>query len=367
MTGADPDLALAFAAGLLSFLSPCVLPLIPSFLSYIGGVSLSELRGTGMPRGRIVARTALFIAGFTAVFTVLGIVFSGSGLFMADAIRTVSVAAGAIVAILGLNMIFDFVKVLNFEKRVHLTRLPSGYFGAFLIGMAFGGGWTPCVGPILAGILFLAGQSGRIGDGAALLTAYSLGLGLPFLAASIFFDAFTRRLAKIRKHLGAIRIASGVFLVGIGLLIATGRFQTLNMLLPSWGYSLEAWSVANPAVSRVVLAAAMILIGLAPFMPAAVRAVRRERSAAADGDTRGTGTPESEPRDVNASAPGTADPIRSGDVKLAESASAATHSPVFTVPKTVFLALSAAIGVLELAGGIDLAGILAYWLTFQGI
>lgn len=256
------SIAVAALAGLLSFFSPCVLPLLPSYLSFVGGVSYAELSGAAPPRARIVVRTLLFVLGFTIVFVAFGILFSSSWFLFSGIGRWINIVAGGVVVALGLNVIFDFVKILNVEKRVHVQRRPTGYFGAVLVGMAFGAGWSPCIGPILASILLLAGTSGNIATGAVYLAVYSVALGLPFVAAGLAFGTLSRRLNAIKRHMNAIRWFSGAFLVAMGLLIAFGRFQQLNGLLLSWGYGLESWNAANPAAGRAIGAAVLAAIGV---------------------------------------------------------------------------------------------------------
>ncbi|MFO8065071.1 MAG: cytochrome c biogenesis protein CcdA [Spirochaetia bacterium] len=316
----DLNIFLALAAGLLSFLSPCVLPLIPSYISFIGGVSLHDLQESQpVSRGPVVVRTLFFVLGFSIVFIVLGIVFSGSGFLLGGATQLINYVAGAVVIVLGLNVIFDFWKFLNFERRFHVTSSPRGYVGSGLVGMAFGAGWTPCIGPILAGILFLAGQSGELVRGAVLLGAFSLGLGIPFLLAGYFFPAFLRWLARIKKHLGTIRIVSGVFLVGIGVLIAMGRLQTLNGTVISAGTALGAWDEANPMRSRLILGATTLAIAAIPLIAGTIRRLLGS---------------------------GAARPGRFG---------------------TAFLALFLVVSVLQFAGVVNMAEVLKEWLTFQGI
>lgn len=320
MTG-EPNLIISFAAGVISFLSPCVLPLIPSYLSFIGGVSLEDLKHNAPSRRPVVLRTVFFVAGFAAVFIVLGAVFTGSGLLVGGASQAINLVAGGIVILLGLNVVFDFWKFLNIERKVHVTTAPKGYIGAGLFGMAFGAGWTPCIGPILAGILFMAGQSGQLATGILYLAVYSLGLGLPFLIAGAFFPAFLRGMDRIKRHLTTIRVASGVFLMGIGALIAFGRLQRFNATLISWGLSVQQWETANPATARIALGAIAVGIGLLPLIVALLRRLL----------------------------------ARQEEVRLV------------SVPKGVFLTLFALIGVFQLSGVINLAGILHSWLTFQGI
>ena len=223
-----PSILLVFAAGILSFLSPCVLPLIPSYLGILGGVNLGEL-----PQRRtfvLLVTTICFVLGFTAVFIIMSIIMSTTFLLMGGAAVYIRVAAGIVVIILGLNVIFDFISVLNYEKRLHVTEKRRGLAGAFIAGAAFGAGWTPCIGPVLAGVLFLAGESGKAGIAALYLAVYSLGLGIPFLLAAAFLDRFLVTSAWFRTRLPLIQKISGVLLVIIGVLILSGRFSALNII-----------------------------------------------------------------------------------------------------------------------------------------
>jgi len=267
----DPTLALSFAAGVLSFLSPCIVPLVPSYLSFIGGVAANEAGESAASRGVVVLRTALFVAGFTIVFVVLGVVFSGSGALFTSAGRVVNLVAGGVVVVLGLNVIFDFWKVLNIERRYHMSHRPSGHLGSILIGMAFGAGWTPCIGPILASVLLLAGSSGSVATGVLYLVAFSLGLGLPFLLAGIFFGRATEALKRMRRYLPAIKVASGLLLVLMGVLIAVGRLQQLSARLIAWGARLSAWDTANPVASDWLFGAGVVLLATAPLAVALAR------------------------------------------------------------------------------------------------
>ena len=153
---------------------------------------------------------------------------------MSGVFRYINLISGIIVIILGLNIIFDFLSMLNYEKRFHLKNKPKGVIGAFLIGGAFGAGWTPCVGPVLAGILLLASNSGSIWRSVTYLVFYSAGLGLPFLLASFFFNAFIKFSAKLRAHLPLIRRVSGALLILIGVLIVRGDYRTFNNLAAQW-------------------------------------------------------------------------------------------------------------------------------------
>jgi cytochrome c-type biogenesis protein len=274
-----PTLALSFAAGILAFLSPCIVPLVPSYISFIGGVTVGELKEGRGERAAILLRTILFVLGFTIVFVVLGVLFSGSGLLFSGVGNVVNIVAGVIVIILGLNIVFDFWKVMNIERRVQLQSRPAGHAGAVLIGMAFGAGWTPCIGPILAGILLLAGTSGSVGTGVAYLVAFSLGLGVPFILAGVFFSRVAGALNRIKQYLPLIKTSSGLLLVGVGLLIAFGRLQQLASLLIRSGARLAAWDAANPASSNWLFSAGVLVVTLLPMIVAAIRrAAGKERA-----------------------------------------------------------------------------------------
>jgi cytochrome c-type biogenesis protein len=259
---------LAFAAGLFSFLSPCVLPIIPSYLCLIGGISLGSLRsGAGVRRNgaasgidgsvssmgsgtndggtsfHLIPGTISFILGFSAVFIILSLLLSTTFFLMGGVSRYINIAAGIIVIVLGFNVIFNFLSFLNYEKRFHLNKRPRGMTGTFVAGAAFGAGWTPCVGPILGGILLLAGQSGNTATAALYLAIYSAGLGLPFLLAAIFFNHFLKYAKKLRPLLPRIQKICGILLIFIGLMILTGRFQVLNGLIMKEQYRFIDWAL----------------------------------------------------------------------------------------------------------------------------
>jgi len=231
-----PSLLLSFIAGLLSFFSPCVLPLIPSYLGILGsagGISLSQ-EENGQPGKKrfVLFYTALFfVLGFTVVFIILSIIISSTFFIMSGISRYIRIAAGVIVIILGLNILFDFFSFLNYEKRVNINNKPKGLIGAFLAGSAFGAGWTPCIGPFLAGVLFLAGQSGQAGIASFYLAVYSFGLGLPFLLAAVFFDRYLVPAKWFKNRLQLIKKISAVLLIIIGILILTGHFTALNIAM----------------------------------------------------------------------------------------------------------------------------------------
>jgi cytochrome c-type biogenesis protein len=235
------SVGVSFLAGLLSFFSPCVLPLIPSYLAFLGG-SVSAPRSE-MPEGqksagihyRLIALTLSFIMGFGAVFTALSMLFSTVLIFLGGAASVINLIAGMVVIILGLNGFLELLPFLNYEKRIHLSRRPRSLAEAFLAGAAFGAGWSPCVGPILTGILLLAGQSGRVLHAAVCLVFYTAGLGLPLLAAAVFLGRFFALSGKFKIRLPLIRRLSSFLLVAIGIFIITGRYQALSALFARLG------------------------------------------------------------------------------------------------------------------------------------
>ncbi|MGE0846988.1 MAG: cytochrome c biogenesis CcdA family protein [Flavobacteriaceae bacterium] len=228
---------IAFAAGLLSFVSPCVLPLVPPYLCFIAGVSMDEL---GARDGRQIAAARLaifnaalaFVAGFTTVFVLLGASASALGRLIASHLDVLAMVAGIVIIAMGLHFldVYRFA-LLNREARVQVREKPAGLLGAWLIGLAFAFGWTPCIGPVLAAILSVAASEDTVARGAALLAVYSLGLGVPFLLAAAFAGAFMRFMARFRRHLGTVEKAMGVLLVVTGILFLTGGMQAMSFWL----------------------------------------------------------------------------------------------------------------------------------------
>ncbi|HLJ61422.1 MAG TPA: cytochrome c biogenesis protein CcdA [bacterium] len=226
------NLPIAFAAGLLGFFSPCILPLIPGYLSFVCGLSLTELEaGDPRYRGKVLGATAIFVLGFAVIFTALGASASLAGSFVLSNRDLLSRVGGAVVILFGLAVLgVVSVPGLARERRVLITRRPTGWLGVLLVGMAFGFAWTPCVGPILGAILTLAATTERAGGGAVLLFVYSLGLGLPFLCAAAFLAAATRVFRAARRYAHALEVVSGVFLVVMG-----------TALLFDWVYRFNSW------------------------------------------------------------------------------------------------------------------------------
>ena len=236
----------AFSAGILSFISPCVLPLIPGYLSYVSGLSLDEMRGQGgaahtapAPRRRVVISSLAFILGFSLVFVSLGASASAVGEFLMSRLSILGKVAGAVIILFGLHMM-GVLKIgwLYNEKRVQTQKKPAGPLGAIVVGIAFAFGWTPCIGPILAAILAIAASKETVWQGIELLLAYSLGLGIPFLITSLAINQFFAVFARIRKHYHAIEVASGVLLIAVGVLMMTNRLtviaQYLSPYLPTF-------------------------------------------------------------------------------------------------------------------------------------
>lgn len=228
----------AFFFGLLSFISPCVLPIVPGYLSFISGVSFEELKNSdnrSRVRRTIVINSLFFILGFSVIFVALGASATVVGRFLHDQIDLISKIAGVVIIIFGLHMIGIFkIPFLNYEKRFHTQGKKLGLLGSFLVGLAFAFGWTPCIGPILATILAIASQQDTVGSGILLLSAYSAGLGIPFLLAGLSLTAFYSVFAKLKMHLHRIEIVSGILLVVVGVLIMTNYLTIISAYLSEW-------------------------------------------------------------------------------------------------------------------------------------
>ena len=227
--GDNVTLVAAFVAGFLSFISPCVLPLIPGYISFVSGASLDDLRAGGpAARRHVLIRSLAFVLGFSLVFIALGASASAIGSFISGKLNILTKIAGALIIVFGLHMMGVFrLAFLDTEKRAQTERKPAGPVGAFLVGLAFAFGWTPCIGPILAGILVVAGSRETVAEGVLLLAVYSLGLGVPFLLTSVAIDRFFSVAAAIRRHYHAIEMTSGGLLVAIGVLIFTEQLTVI--------------------------------------------------------------------------------------------------------------------------------------------
>ena len=227
-----PAMLVALVAGLLSFLSPCVLPIVPPYLAYMGGVSVGELAEARSARRRTLLTAAFFVLGLSTVFLLLGAAASAMG-------RVVLQWQGWLVTVAGLSiMVFGahFLGVVRIPFLAREARLDAGdrggsAFGAYLLGLAFAFGWTPCLGPILGTILGLAATEADVVRGTALLAVYALGLGIPFLLVAAFFPRLTGVMALMRRHLGRIERISGLLLWTVGLMMLTGQFTAFSWWL----------------------------------------------------------------------------------------------------------------------------------------
>ncbi len=226
---ADPSVPAAFGAGVLSFLSPCVLPLVPGYLSLMSGLSGEELADpSGVQQRRVLRSTLLFVAGFTAVFVALGASASAVGELLNDHRRGLNQVTGAIVIVMGLMLAgVASPRLLQVEKRFQVSPSKLGPYAAPVMGMAFAFGWTPCLGVVLAGIFTLASTKDSVAKGAALLLVYSLGLGVPFVASALGLARLQSTFAWIRRHYRLINGISGVLLMGFGVLLFTNRLTLI--------------------------------------------------------------------------------------------------------------------------------------------
>ncbi|MFW6160419.1 MAG: cytochrome c biogenesis CcdA family protein [Acidobacteriota bacterium] len=236
MPGAENvSILVAFSAGLISFLSPCILPLIPSYLAFITGISLDELStGESLRKVRkiVIVNCLLFILGFSLIFVALGASATFIGKFLSYNIRWLEIAGGVVVIILGLHFAGLFrLRFLEREKKVHFQEKPLGFLGTVVVGMAFGAGWTPCVGPILGAILTMAATTQNVTQGIVLLGVYSTGLGLPFLVTGIIIQRFFEYFSSVRKYFKAITLAGGILLIILGVLLLTGYFSSISAYL----------------------------------------------------------------------------------------------------------------------------------------
>ncbi|OQY04690.1 MAG: cytochrome C biogenesis protein [Desulfobacteraceae bacterium 4572_123] len=218
----------AFIAGLLSFFSPCVLPLIPAYFTFISGFSMEELTSdcNAETRRKVFLATLSFVSGFSSVFILMGGSASLIGSFIIKYKDIIRIAGGILIIILGIHLTGLFhIRKLDFEKRIHLNKKPLHFFGTFLIGMAFAAGWSPCIGPMLGSILIIAGSNESVLRGIALLAVYSAGLAIPFIILSGFINMLLIFLKKATRVLKYINYVSGSFLIVIGLLLLINRLS----------------------------------------------------------------------------------------------------------------------------------------------
>jgi cytochrome c-type biogenesis protein len=222
----------ALLAGMLSFLSPCILPLIPAYFSFITGLSLDELtQNKKETRKKVILSTLFYVAGFSFIFILLGASASFLGGLASQYSWIVRYLGGGIILIFGLHLLgLINIKGLNFEKKFHVKEKPLHLMGTFVIGMAFGAGWSPCIGPLLGSILIVAGNQDTVLEGVLLLAVYSAGLAIPFIAISIFINSILEIMKKATKFIGVLNKISGILLILIGLLLIFDKLTLLAIV-----------------------------------------------------------------------------------------------------------------------------------------
>ena len=236
------SLGLAFLAGLVSFLSPCVFPVVPSYVGFVTGLTLDELRegGRGEARRQAAVHAALFVLGFSLVFIALGASATALGTVLRRSLPLLQQVGGVLVAAFGLYLLGVLrLPALMRERRVHLASRPAGKVGSVLVGVAFGAGWTPCVGPVLASVLLYAGMAETAWRGMALLAAYALGLGVPVFVAAVSLNWFLAGAVSARRWLMPLQRVSGFALLVLGILMFTGRFAALTAWLARFSPPVE--------------------------------------------------------------------------------------------------------------------------------
>ena len=232
--GGSVSAVTAFVAGLLSFVSPCVLPIVPGYLSFVSGVNVSKLKDgsadPGAPR-RVALTSLAFVLGFSTVFVAMGAAATLIGYYLQQWKRPLGMAGGVVVIVLGLHTIGVLrLPFLLYEKRAEVAR-PLGLLGAYVVGLAFAFGWTPCIGPILGAILLFASQQETVSQGVLLLAAYSAGLGVPFVASALAVERFFAASAALRRHMQAVEYVSGALLIAVGALLITDRLSVIAQYL----------------------------------------------------------------------------------------------------------------------------------------
>lgn len=235
MGGFDISYAAAVGGGLVSFLSPCVLPLVPAYLCLVAGTSLEEMTeqgdGTAVRKGinwQVVTMAFIFVLGFSTVFVLLGASASFINRLIIEHLELLSKIAGGIIVLFGIHMTgLVRIPLLYREARFNDLDQPRNWFGAYVIGLAFGFGWTPCIGPILGTILAIAASESSLGYGVSLLGVYSLGLGIPFILAAFGINSFLKFMGRFRKHFRTVEVGTGLILIATGVLIFSGQFQIL--------------------------------------------------------------------------------------------------------------------------------------------
>lgn len=239
--GESLGVAVAFSAGLFSFLSPCVLPLFPSYLSFVTGMSVSDLSAdlTSAARRRVLLHSIAFVVGFSVIFVSLGASFSAASAFLLDYRDWIRRIGGVLIVVFGLYIAGLLrIGIFGRTQQLQLPEKPAGYVGSFIVGVTFAIGWTPCVGPILGAILSLAGTAETVQRGVGLLVAYSAGLGVPFLLSAVALGAFLKFFKRYRPFIPIVERFAGVLLVAVGVLVFTNYYLVLNSwanaFTPEW-------------------------------------------------------------------------------------------------------------------------------------
>lgn len=239
MTGENVPFLVAFTAGVLTFLSPCILPLIPSFIVYITGISLGHLKDdhkTGIESSKVhrktIAHTLVFIAGFSVVFVALGLTATVIGQALFQYQKAIRMGGGLLIIFFGLTLMGVIkLKIMEQDHHLQVHAKRASYLGSFLVGLTFAAAWTPCAGPILGSILVIAGTEGNAARGATLLALYSAGIAVPFMLTALAINQFTKFFNKFKKVMGYVNIVGGVLLIVVGIIIMTDSLNKISQLV----------------------------------------------------------------------------------------------------------------------------------------
>jgi len=230
--GLLPAMLVALIAGLISFLSPCVLPIVPPYLAYMSGVSIGDMQSPGVARRKAIVAALFFVMGLSTVFLLLGFTASAFGAFVLQNQELFAQISGVVVIIFGLHFLSVFrIPILDREIRMEAGQSGGSAVGAYVLGLAFAFGWTPCIGPQLGAILSLAASEASVARGTLLLGIYALGLGVPFLLAAIFLSRSMVLMNKMKRHMGVIEKVMGALLLLVGVMLVTGLFSTFSWWL----------------------------------------------------------------------------------------------------------------------------------------
>ncbi|MBE1296921.1 cytochrome c biogenesis CcdA family protein [Phycobacter azelaicus] len=230
--GLIPAMFVALVAGLISFLSPCVLPIVPPYLAYMSGVTIGEMQGTDTARRKVIVSALFFVLGLSTVFLLLGFTASAFGAFVLQNQELFAKVSGVVVIIFGLHFLSVFrIPILDREARMDAGESGGSALGAYVLGLAFAFGWTPCIGPQLGAILSLAASEASVSRGTILLGVYALGLGVPFLLAAIFLNRSMALMNRMKRHMGLIEKIMGALLLFVGVMLVTGLFSTFSWWL----------------------------------------------------------------------------------------------------------------------------------------